>query len=411
MQLQEGYPLQFKDSAEEINLSEVGSNLLLTKPRRKMKRVLVSLVWLTLLVPTIGSAERLKDDALRLTLPPEFYATPAVEMGIYFDNIVLTQTPLKYRFKVKCDIGNSEAGRWVVTPMAKDVGRHAWSVTVSDPDGKTLAEARTVLQVVPSNAGVGAEMRLLIVGDSLTHATAFPNEIARLFSQPENPTLTMLGTHRPKQAAKGVAHEGYGGWTWHRFVSQYEPEPDGTYRKRSSPFVYLKGEGQPQLDLPHYFDKECGGQRPDFVVFLLGINDCFGAPPNDPAAIDARIDAMFKQADVLLAAFRQAAPTAELGICLTTPPNSRQAAFEANYQDRFTRWGWKRIQHRLVQRQLEKFAAGPKDRMFIVPTQLNLDPVEGYPANNGVHPNAKGYQQIGASIYSWLKWREAGRGR
>ena len=49
----------------------------------------------------------------------------------------------------------------------------------------------------------------------------------------------MLGTHKPKAAAKGVAHEGYGGWTWQRFVSQYDPKPDGTHRKRSSSFVYL----------------------------------------------------------------------------------------------------------------------------------------------------------------------------
>ena len=36
---------------------------------------------------------------------------------------------------------------------------------------------------------------------------------------------------------------------------------------------------------------------------------------------------------------------------------------------------------------------------------MNLDPVDGYPTNNGVHPNAEGYKQIGASIYAWLKAR------
>jgi len=42
-----------------------------------------------------------------------------------------------------------------------------------------------------------------------------------------------------------------------------------------------------------------------------------------------------------------------------------------------------------------------------LPAELNLDPVDGYPVNNGVHPNAAGYKQIGDSIYSWLKWRLA----
>ena len=90
---------------------------------------------------------------------------------------------------------------------------------------------------------------------------------------------------------------------------------------------------------------------------------------------------------------------------MTTPGNSRQEAFFANYKDRYSRWGWKKIQHRLVQRQIEKYAGCEKENLFLVPTELNLDIVNGYPVNNGVHPNNIGYQQIGVSIYSWLKSR------
>ncbi|MEZ5433358.1 MAG: hypothetical protein R3F31_19790 [Verrucomicrobiales bacterium] len=45
--------------------------------------------------------------------------------------------------------------------------------------------------------------------------------------------------------------------------------------------------------------------------------------------------------------------------------------------------------------------------MFIIPTELNLDCTAGYPENNGVHPNATGYAEIGSSIYAWLKSRFA----
>jgi lysophospholipase L1-like esterase len=152
---------------------------------------------------------------------------------------------------------------------------------------------------------------------------------------------------------------------------------------------------------------ECGGDPPDVVTFLLGINDCFSSNPEDPQGIDSRIDEVFKNADALLAAFSQSAPEAKLAICLTTPPNARQEAFEANYKDRYTRWGWKRVQHRLVQRQIEHYADREGERIFLVPTELNLDPVGGYPTNNGVHPNETGYRQVAASIYAWLK-AEAG---
>lgn len=356
----------------------------------------------------LSAAACLADDQcrlLRLTLPSELYAVPGVETSIYYDNMVLTETPDAYRFEVECNVGRAEKGRWTLTPNAADEGDHSLTVTVRDSAGAELGRADTTLKVVAADAGAGRAIRLLIVGDSLTHATTYSNEIARLLSLPGNPTWKMLGTHKPSKAGSGVAHEGYGGWTWQRFASHYEPNLDGTYRKRSSPFVYPGAEGKPLLDLKRYFDEQCGGERPDFVTFLLGINDCFSADPDDPAAIDARIDAMFVHADTLLTAFREAAPEAELGICLTTPPNAREEGFQANYQGRYHRWGWKRIQHRLVERQIERFAGREEERLFIVPTQLNLDPVDGYPTNNGVHPNEYGYRQIGASIYAWLKAR------
>ena len=222
----------------------------------------------------------------------------------------------------------------------------------------------------------------------------------------------MLGTHKTRNAAKGVVHEGYGGWTWERFVTKYEPNPDGTYRKRSSPFVFLGADGKPELNVKRYFETSTDGQRPDIVFFLLGINDCFGANPDDHAAIDARIDVMLGHAEKLLEAFHKASPETHLAICMTTPPNVREAAFQANYKGRYHRWGWKRIQHRLVERLPTHFGerAGEHKvgkRLHLVPTHLYLDPVDGYPENNGVHPNTTGYGQIGASLYCWLKWKLA----
>jgi lysophospholipase L1-like esterase len=351
---------------------------------------------------------------LRLTLPKEIYAVVDSEMNVYFDNIVLTESPEKYRFTFHCDVGKTESRRWSLTAKPADVGSHPLTVTVNDLGGTKLGTAATQLHVVAKNAGADRSVKLLIVGDSLTHATMYPNELARLLSQPGNPKWKMIGTHRPAKATDGVAHEGYGGWTWQRFVTKYEPKPDGTYRKRSSPFVFLNKAGKPELNVARYFDETSEGQRPDVVFFLLGINDCFGAKPDDPASIDARIDTMMAQAELLLAEFRKAAPSADLAVCVTTPPNARESGFEANYKGRYHRWGWKRIQHRLVERLLKRLetpdegASGKREgKIFVVPTHLNLDPTDGYPENNGVHPNAFGYRQIGASLYAWLKWRQA----
>jgi len=365
-----------------------------------MPTLLARTAALCLLITSLVTAR----EELQLTLPPRWFGVPGVPVSLYFDNVVLTEKPEAYRFEVACDIGHSEARHWTTTPAITDVGDHTMVVTVKDAKGTLVADGKTVLRIAPADAGAGRELKLLVVGDSLTHASLYPNEIARLLSQPGNPKATLLGTHRPTAAAPGVVHEGYGGWTWERFLTKWQPNPKSQELKyRSSPFLFAGAGGKGTLDLPRYFREGCQGQTPDVVTFLLGINDCFGAKADDAKALDKHIDTTLDQAEKLISAMRAACPQAVLAVGLTTPPNARQAAFTANYGDKYTRWGWKRIQHRLVQRMLARLGERTQDRIFLVPTELNLDPVDGYPENNGVHPNPVGYAQIGTSFYAWLK--------
>jgi lysophospholipase L1-like esterase len=342
---------------------------------------------------------------IRLTLPPVVYAVPDVRMSIYHDNIILTETPQNYRFEFQCAIGESEARRWTVMPGDKDAGDHPIEIVIKDPTGRVLESGRTLLRVSSSTAGAGESLRLLIIGDSLTHASIYPNEIAKLLARPGNPAWTMIGTHKSASALPDVRHEGYGGWKWADFLNKFDPKPAGVTagpltRKSASPFLFADTAQKPVFDLPHYFRENSAEQEPDVVTFLLGINDCFAANPDDP---DPKITEVLANAEKLLAEFRKAAPKALLAIGLTTPPNARQAAFTANYKDKYPRWGWKRIQHRLVQRMLKQFSGREAENIHLVPTELNLDSLDGYPANNAVHPNPVGYTQIADSFYSWMK--------
>lgn len=356
----------------------------------------------------LAASLKAEPSSIQLTLPPVWYGVPDAPVSLYYDNVVLTETPEQYRFEIRCNIGASEERRWTVTPKGKDVGDHTMVVMVKNAQGKVLEQAKTILRIAPKNAGAGRKLKLLIVGDSLTAATAYPNELARLLSSEGNPDWTMLSDNKPGAAASGVAHEGYGGWTWASFLTKHEPMPERTpdgknWKKRSSPFVFIDANGKPALDIPRYLREVCGGQSPDVVTFLLGINDCFGAKTDDPAAMDKTIDGALDNAEKLIAAFHEASPQTVFAVGLTTPPNAREEGFEANYKGKYHRWGWKRIQHRLVQRMLERMGSREKENIYLVPTELNLDPIDGYPVNNGVHPNGVGYAQIGTSFYAWLK--------
>jgi len=77
-----------------------------------MARLVRIVVCVVAVLGTVSFAADEKDGgALRLTLPPVFYVAPGVEMSIYYDNIVLTETPEAYRFTFKCAVGKSEARR------------------------------------------------------------------------------------------------------------------------------------------------------------------------------------------------------------------------------------------------------------------------------------------------------------
>lgn len=354
-------------------------------------------------------------DSLRLTLPPQAYAVVGQPLVIYYDNLILTQAPEKYRCRFTLEIagqvqslGTHDARRWSFTPEAQHVGNCTLRATLVDTADQTLGMAQSRLTISPAAAGAGRPLSLLIVGDSLTHGTIYPNELASLLSQPGNPTWKMFGTHKPASIKPGVAHEGYGGWTWQGFATRFVAKPtDGQPKLNSSPFVFANEQGQPQLNPGRYFDEHCGGERPDVITFLLGINDCFAAPANDAKLLDKHIDGVFQQAETLLTAMHKAAPQATLAVCITPPPNVRDAAFEANYKGKYPRWNWRQIQHRLVERQIQHFGNRANEHIVLVPTELNVDPIEGYPENNGVHPNAVGYRQIAETIYAWLKSRYA----
>lgn len=343
----------------------------------------------------------------RLCLPPIIYAVPGMRMEIQFVNAIFRKNPVEpLEVTPRFSRGEADEERWVFTPETDDVGDHQFELSIRHTgENAPVTRASTTIRVVPTKAGTRRKISLLIVGDSLTHASQYPNELSRLLSQPGNPATVFLGTHHPPAARENIFHEGYGGWSWSRFATKFEKDNHERGKRGNSPFLFPDTDGKARLDFGRYCDERLEGRQPDFIIVLLGINDCFHPDPADPDAIEARIDRMLENAEEVIAAFRLGAPDAEIGICLTTPGNSRDGAFEANYKGRYTRRGWKKIQFRLVERQLDYFQNREHENLFIVPTSLHLDTTRGYPEDNGVHPNQTGYRQIAADLFAWIKWR------
>ena len=356
---------------------------------------------------------------LRMSLPPDIYAVAGHEISIYFENIVLTPNINNYVLDVTCTRGRQDADRWRYVPVPEDVGEFPLGVRVMDGELNVLGEASTTVHVTAADAGAGKQISLMTVGASLTDSGYYPGEIYTLFLAEGNPTLKMIGSNPSR--VEGAFDEGYGGWRWETFCTRWTDGDD--YRARS-PFLRLEGD-TPVLDFQHYLDQHNDGRAPDFITVILGGNDMFSATDAPTADgntnIEDALDRMMHYADILLAEFRRVGPDTQIGICTPLAPAASQDAFGSNYRCTQTRWQYRRNAQRLIERQLEKW--GGDESISIVPTNVNIDCVHGYPAqeepasargsttvlrqSNGLHPNPSGYYQVADSIYYWLKYRLA----
>ena len=362
---------------------------------------------------------------LRMLLPAEVPAVPGREANIYFDNIILCPIQWQgvFQVDVDCAKGAQQVERWTWTPKPEEVGSHPLTIRIFDPEGVVLAEGTTTIRVYPADAGAGKSISALIVGDSLTGASVYPDEIYNLMQAEGNPQFSMVGNVVPNKDKPGARHEGYGGWTAKGFVTMWGPEPINAQGRRArSPFLFEQ-DGKPVLNFQRYVDEQNGGKAPDFITILLGCNDNFGAKDD---TIEASIDEFLKHMDILIAEFHKVRPDTKIGVVSLMPPAGTQDAFGANYFCGQTRWQYRKNQHRVMERVVEKYGGREAENIFLVPAYVNLDTMHNYPmalvpANaraegeggkvwrliNGVHPAASGYRQMADSIYCWMKGKLA----
>ncbi|MBO5761996.1 MAG: hypothetical protein J6S53_10705 [Lentisphaeria bacterium] len=360
-------------------------------------------------------------------LPEKIYAVTGAECNIYFKNIFFAVNHANYVFDVDCPVGKQEEKRWTFIPMKKESDK-SYPLTIKVYDEKGLvAEAATTVFVTSPDAGKGRNLSILVVGDSLTNATEYSKQLWALCKRDNAPLLKMIGSHAgsgKKVVPGGVAHEGYGGWTWGTFRTQYIKDPKNrlynSYRAKSK--FLIEKNGKIEFSLAEYVKEYNNGKMPDVITFQLGVNDIFGAKDG---TLDARIKTTLDNADKLIALFRKEAPDALIGVGFVTS-GANQDAFGNNYKCGQTSFGYYRNHFRLNQAMAKHFASRINSKFVMIPSNVNLDTENNFPAkavrtnvqntakvvrqDNGVHPAASGYRQMGDSFYAWLKYLLANGG-
>ena len=376
-----------------------------------MKKILFLIIFLCAAIYACaadGAVKKLRKQDF-LFMPEKIYAVPGVECNIYFKNIFLALNQDNYVFDVDCEIGRNDLRRWRYVPTEKDGGKKfLLTLKVYDEDG-LVAERSTTVYIAHADAGKDRKINILQIGDSLTNYTIHSEQLYNHCLKPGNPKLTMIGTrhHNPRgmKIADAVRHEGYAGWRWKSFLTNFGG-------KKHSKFLFKK-DGKIVVSLKDYL-KKYNFPTPDVITVQLGGNDIFAAVDDNR---DERIKEILADADTLIAALRKDAPNAIFGVGFL-PPNANQDAFGDKYKCRQTAWGKQKNQFYMNCAMQKHFAAKHPD-IIMIPTGLGVDSENNFPVrkelanqrnktivarqNNGVHPNNDGYRQVGDVNYAWLK--------
>lgn len=343
-----------------------------------------------------------------------------LELPIYYKGMHSGLTPRGY--DVTSTLGNDEESRWVLTPSTTASGT-AWSCAVKDLDqGSTYGTATTALHIASNTAAAAAAVRVHCIGDSTSDgvgdATASPNEgyTARLLAlsaaYPSAVQITLMGT----RGSGSNKRDGFPGWTVDAFYQQ------ATFNTYTNPFIVSPAT---KFSYADYLTAQ-STTAADVVVIHLGINDVFSATAD--TTVDATAAAMITKLEEMIGisagsgvdSIWSSNPSAAIILALPISPSQGQTAFGDDYGSVQTYQRYYRNIKKLAYLLNEHFSGMTGDNVWLLPWHVTVDPVYGFPytsvapnvhsaesvrrPNNGVHPSAVGYKQMGDQLFAAINW-------
>ncbi|MCS7073694.1 MAG: T9SS type A sorting domain-containing protein [Bacteroidia bacterium] len=333
-------------------------------------------------------------EIINFVLPNNLFAVQGHPLEVYFNNSLLSRKAKFYSYAVSTTFSGFSQDSFKVGffPLATHVGQHPLKITVrNQSQTRIIAVDSSILFVSPQTTAAPDTMEIWLLGHSYYGQARCPDTVKKLLDLPGNSNYILQGRFTTLYGAK---HEGNSGQTWDWYINNSaSPLRDGT-----------------RLNVPNYYDNICNDTLPKYVAIFLDINDLAPISPSSTIAqIDAAIDFMYARAKILIDSIRKATPNVIIGICTTPPFNGRDTIFQIRYSphpEYMNRWRWRRIYHRLLERNLKLYDGRENEKFWIIPTHAYLDEMSDYwglPIVDALHPTHKGYGRIGRSIYYWLK--------
>lgn len=229
--------------------------------------------------------------------------------------------------------------------------------------------ATTILKVVKK---INTDIKNLItIGNSLT-ALGYVYQFQQVLLDMDfevNPVGTQGSPYK---------HEGHSGWMF------------STYLGSGSPFFI-----QNEISIKKYVEDN-DLQSPDIIRISLGINDCFG---------DSPMDDIVRNASILIDDIFNDYPNSLIIIALPPLSEGTGAGWIRDYGDLSNFEPYLLRMRELWKRLYAKYGYGKYDKNIQLSFDgLFIDRINGYPIDNGVHPNQTGYSQLIRSFSNTLNY-------
>lgn len=335
---------------------------------------------------------------MQILVPDTIYATVGYETNIYWEAAIRCLNLNNYVVEVT-GAGMNLGNRWSYTPVSAETT----SITIRVRDEKYMVVAeKTVSVIAKAHAtGTAKSATAIHIGDSMIdnayHLSALETDMAN-----SNITYTIEGTR--------TYSEGRGGWTSTMYVSSAS---DG-----GSVTNAFYNPSTQTFDFSYYMAQNTQLADPDIVFIFLGTNDIkgqtqFGGVANSTRMTIKNIEAMIESIHTYKDSIKIIVETPAIGA-------AEQYPFARMYNNNAI----KESLHKFgIQTQvglmLQAFSGREAEYVYVIPTGLSLDNVNGFPTtttqaaariskqitvqSDCYHPTAEGYHQFADCEYGFIR--------
>lgn len=154
-----------------------------------------------------------------ISLPKKYYLVIGDKFELFYRGVIRMHNPYQYYCIANCSKGYTYNRYYTYTPAPGDEGEYKLTISLVDDFGEVIESKETILVV--NKISDTKPLNILCIGDSLTYNGVWPMVGYKRYSEIFPNKLSFIGKMKKEEDGLKIGYEGYGGWQWKTFASEY----------------------------------------------------------------------------------------------------------------------------------------------------------------------------------------------